>query len=209
MSWEKIEEFKKKMLELGTTQKKVDSALAKMKEGPDKDRLLKLRKESRGIFSDYIQPAWEKIVSLVGNDAVGITSDAKPTVKAAPLPAKTQEFVNTLLTTPVAKASPLKGYDIGVGSDGTLGILPLLPIAAVLAATAGVGYVAKAVYTEQKILNDPSLTAAQKGELLKSSSPAASLTALGDVTGNISKAVMAGALVFALIKFLPMMQKKG
>jgi hypothetical protein len=208
MSWEKIEEFKTKMKELQNTQTKVDAALSKMSAGPAKDRLLKLKAESRGIFSDYIMPAWKKITDLIGNDAVAQTSTAKPTT-ALNLSPTTQTFVNNLLTTPVVKASPLKGYDLGYHEDGSLGILPLLPIAAVLAATAGVGYVAKAIYTEQKILNDPALTATQKTELLKSTGAASSLSSISEITGNASKILFLGAGLYALIKVLPMLKKRA
>lgn len=208
MSWEKIEEFKTKMKDLQTTQTKVDAALAKMKAGPEKDRLLKLKAQSRGIFSDYILPAWKKISDLIGNDAVGTTSTAKPTT-ALNLSPTTQSFVNNLLTTPVAKASPLKGYELGYHNDGSLGILPLLPIAAVLAATAGVGYVAKAIYTEQKILNDPALTASQKTELLKSTGAASSLSSISEITSNASMMLFVGAGLYALIKIAPMLSKKA
>ncbi|MEO5348870.1 MAG: hypothetical protein H7836_04415 [Magnetococcus sp. YQC-3] len=165
MSWEKIEELKKKIKELTDTQSKVDKALAKMPAGKDKDRLLAMKKESRGIFEEYIVPGWKKIQSLIGNVDAAFSG----------------EF----------------------GDSNTMGILPLLPIAAVLAASTALGYVAKSIYTEQKILNDPALTAAQKAELLKQTSPAATLSSVADVTSNLSKVAFIVGGLFVAIKFGP------
>ena len=136
-----------------------------MPPGKDRDRLLKMKAESRGIFDEYTLPAWKKIQSLIGNVDAAFSG----------------EFADS----------------------NTMGILPLLPIAAVLAASTALTYVAKSLYTEQKILNDPALTAFQKAELLKSSSPAATLSSVADVTSNLSKVAFIVGGIFIAVKFGP------
>jgi hypothetical protein len=118
----RITEFTSKVNQLLNLQKRVDEGLKKMPEGPDKQRLMNLRQESRGIFTKYVLPAWERIRSFVGNTFSG----------------------------------------------EELGVVPLIPIAAVVAATAALGYVGNLIVKEQRILNDPSFTAAQKTQILTS-----------------------------------------
>lgn len=85
--------------------------------------------------------------------------------------------------------------------SNTLGVLPLIPIAAVMSATALLGYVAKSFYTESSILNDPAFTAAQKADLLKSTSTTGGLTAVADVSSNLAKMAFLGAGLFILVKY--------
>lgn len=60
------EEAKKKLNELITVQKTVDAKIAKMPYGPARTKLMLQRDESRGFFSSYVMPAWEKISSYFG-----------------------------------------------------------------------------------------------------------------------------------------------
>lgn len=64
----KINEFRTAIASLFETQKKVDEALETLPEGPDKERLLAQRAESRGIFSEYILPAWNQFQEWIGGE---------------------------------------------------------------------------------------------------------------------------------------------
>ena len=56
-----LQEFEDKMDRLLKTQKEVDQAIATLPENsPARARLEAKRRESRGVFSEYILPAWEK-----------------------------------------------------------------------------------------------------------------------------------------------------
>lgn len=134
-----IAQAKQKMQELIDSQAKVDAGIAKMPEGPDKERLKKLRDENRGFFSSTILPAWKKLQSILSED---------------PAPPKPGEKVWYNPTTWFA------------GDNNQLGLLPLIPIAAVVAATALLGYVANSIVVEQRILSDSSFTSAQKASIL-------------------------------------------
>lgn len=64
----KIKEFEEMMNKLLVAQKQVDEGIESMPEGPEKQRLAKLRDENRGAFSTYILPAWEQFRQWAGID---------------------------------------------------------------------------------------------------------------------------------------------
>lgn len=150
----KIEQFKAKMAELTSVQKKVDAGLARMPSGPAKDKLLKLRSESRGFFSNYILPAWNKVKDVAS----------------------------------------------GAFGEEDMGAIPLVGwAAAAIAATAGLGYVGKSLYTEYQILNDPSFTAAQKAQLLGGGGIQGITSALGQAKTLVIVAVI-GLIAWQVMK---------
>jgi hypothetical protein len=118
----KVTEFTSKIKELLSLQKRVDEGLKRMPDSPEKRRLMKMREESRSIFTTYVLPAWEKIKGYIGNTFSG----------------------------------------------EEMGVIPLIPFAVAASATAALGYVTNLIIKEQRILNDPSFTAAQKTQLLSS-----------------------------------------
>ena len=144
----KIKSATSKVEELLSVQKKVDTGLSKMKAGPDKTRLMRLREENRGYFTSYILPIYQRIKNYLSSS---------------------------------------------MGNDEAMGLLPLIPFAIAAAATASVGYVAKNVYSEYKILNDPAFTAAQKTEILGGGG----LKALSNLAGSAKTVVIVGVLGFA------------
>jgi hypothetical protein len=156
----RIMEFSSKISELTSLQRRVDAGLNRMPEGPEKQRLMKLREESRGIFTRYILPAWEQIKSFVGNT--------------------------------------FSGEDMG--------ILPLIPIAAVAAATAALGYVGNSIIKEQRILSDPSFTAAQKTQLLTSSGIASTVS---QGLSSVKNIVIIGAIGFIGWQIFKMTRKES
>lgn len=64
----KVDEFRTSMAKLFDTQNKVDEAIESMPEGPDKERLMSKRAESRGIFSQYVVPAWNQFQQWIGGE---------------------------------------------------------------------------------------------------------------------------------------------
>jgi len=150
-----VTEAGQKIAELTSVQKQVDIGLQNMPAGPDKDRLLKMREESRGIFSKYILPAWNKIKDMVGSGFAGIHEDEE------------------------------------------MGVIPLIPIAAVAAATAMLGYVGNSILIERRILNDPSFTAAQKAQILSGGG----LKSLVGLTGNIKTLAIVAVIGFAAFQY--------
>lgn len=154
-----ISEFTNKIKELMNVQKKVDAGLANMPSGPEKDRLLKLKEESRGIFSKYILPAYNTVKNYLGN--------------------------------------AMSGDDMG--------FLPLIPIAAVAGATAALGYVTKSLYTEYKILNDPSFSAAQKTAILS----AGGLSSISGAIGNTKNLLIVLGIGFVLFQVWKMKKESA
>ena len=150
----KVAEASRKFSELTSLQNKVDKGLKNMPEGPDKERLLALRDENRGFFSNYVLPAWNKLKSMVGD-----------------------------------------GF---MGSSSGMGIIPLLPIAAVAAATALLGYVGNSIVKEQRILNDPSFTSAQKTSILTSGG----ISAFSGMTKNLTGLVLVIGGIFGTLFYI-------
>jgi hypothetical protein len=159
----KIAEAKKKMQELVDVQIKVDAGIARMPEGPDKERLKKLRDENRGFFSNIILPAWRKMQTILSED----TTPPKPGEKV---------WYN-----------PSTWF---AGCENGMGLLPLIPIAAVVSATALLGYVINSIVVENRILSDPAFTSAQKTSLLQSGG----LTKIADVLGQTKWLALLGAV---------------
>lgn len=158
----KIAQAKQKMQELVDAQSKVDLGISRMPEGPDKERLKKLRDENRGFFSSYVLPAWKKMQSILSQD----TSPPRPGDKVWYNP-----------TTWFA------------GNDNGLGLVPLIPVAAVVAATAFLSYVVNTIVVENRILSDPSFTAAQKTSLLQTSG----FSKIADTLGQAKWILLLGA----------------
>lgn len=167
----KVGEAKTKMQELIDNQAKVDAGIAKMQDGPDKTRLIALRDESRGVFSNYVLPAWKKMQAALSEDTA----------------------------TPKAGDSTWYNPTTWFGSmpPHGMGALPLIPIAAVAAATAMLLYVGNLILKEQLILRDPAFTAAQKASVLNSNS----ISSIGDAVGNMKYVLLIGAGLYALMMF--------
>jgi hypothetical protein len=167
------------MNDLFATQKKVDVAIEKMPPGPDQERLKKARDANRGFFSSYVLPAWEKIKSYVS----GETSTA---------PGISGEF------------------DFGEAyfgtSDEALGILPLIPIAAILAAGAVITYATTNYLAEKKILEDPALSASQKTQLLGQRGLTSALTGISSNLNQIL--LLAGLGIGGYLLFTILQAKK-
>lgn len=62
----KINQFRTAMNNLFETQKKVDEAIESLPDGPDKERLLAKKAQSRGSFAANILPAWQKFQEWIG-----------------------------------------------------------------------------------------------------------------------------------------------
>lgn len=158
-----VTEARLKINELTSLQKRVDEGLRNMPEGPEKQRLLKIRDESRGVFSKYILPAWNRIKDMVG----GAFGD--------------------------------------IDHDEAMGIIPLIPIAAVTAATAMLGYVGNSILMERRILNDPSFTAAQKTQLLSSGG----LQSLVGLTSNIKTLAILAVVGYVAFRYFASRQRNA
>lgn len=158
-----IAEAKTKMQELINAQAKVDKGIEAMPEGPEKARLKKLRDDNRGVFSEYVLPAWKKLQNLLSEDT------SVPSAGGSTWYNPTTWF---------------SGYD----EPDTLGLIPLIPVAAVLAATALVGYVGNSIVVENRILSDPHFSAAQKTSLLQNSA----LSNLSSVFGQAKWVLLLG-----------------
>ena len=78
----KYEEAKKKYAELISLQKQVDAKISSLPLGPERTRLEKERDESRGFFTKYVIPAWQKLSSYFGSDSERKTLGAVPLVVA-------------------------------------------------------------------------------------------------------------------------------
>ena len=69
--WDKLvknfDESKAKLNSLVILQSQVDAKIAAMPAGAAKTALMAQREESRGFFSKYVMPAWEKISSYFGS----------------------------------------------------------------------------------------------------------------------------------------------
>lgn len=161
MSIEIIQSVRKKMDELVTLQAEVDKKVAAMPAGPAKTKLQAQIKESRGFFQNTIVPLWKKMQEALGESTV----------------------------TPTAQNKSV-WYKPWTWFSG-FGAIPLIPVAAVTAATALASYIANAIITERKILSDPSLSAQEKALLLQSASP---LSATANFFGQLKWVMLIGLL---------------
>lgn len=101
-----------------------------------------------------------------------------------------------------ATAAPMAG-DEAEELDAAFGVLPLIPIAVITSSTAIISYIGSSLYSEYKILNDPTLTAAQKTQLIQSKSLASTLSSVGSVLGEakwLAIAAIAGFIAFQYMK---------
>ena len=166
----KIVEAKEKVQELINIQSRVDAGIARMPEGADKERLKKMRDDNRGFFSNTIVPAWKKLQSILSED----TELPKPGEKV---------WYN-----------PMTWF---AGNDNGLGLVPLVPVAAVVAATAVLGFVVNSIVVENRILSDPSFTSAQKTTLLQTGGISKITEAIGQTKWIVLLAALgAGAYLF-------------
>ena len=159
-----ISQAKTKMQDLINAQDKVDKGIDAMPEGPEKTRLKKLRDDNRGFFSSTILPAWKKLQTLLNEET------------DPPKPGESTWY------------NPTTWFS----GDDTMGLIPLIPVAAVLAATAFVGYVGNSIVVENRILSDPSFTAAQKTSLLQSSGLSSLTNAFGQAKWVLLLGVIGG-----------------
>lgn len=192
----KITEVSRQIEELLGLQSQVDKALAKMPEGADKARLMALRAESRGIFSQYIAPAWEKIKLALSSDEVqGNMSGLQISANG--------DF-GTYTKNPGQYEKEFDHY-----YSENMGFIPLVAggavAAALVAALAVAGYVANAIITERQIMNDPALTTKEKAALVAGQSLAGSVS---NIMGSLKWALIIAGLGFIGYKAMPYVMPK-
>lgn len=143
-----VSDARKKFSELTDVQKKVDEGLKNMPEGPEKQRLLKIRNESRGVFSKYILPAYNKLKNMLGSGFAGEEMGILPLVPIAAAAAATamlgyvgnsiimeRRILNDPSFTAAQKAQMLSGGGLKslVGVTGNLKTIAIVGVLAFLA----------------------------------------------------------------------------
>jgi len=158
----KFEEAKRATEKLQATQAQVDTMLERMRALPEhRDLFLKLdaaKNDSRGFFSEYVQPAWQKII----------------------------DAYDYVMGNPEAQAMGFPPLMIA----GVAGAAALIALCIAYASTAN-----EAWEREQAILNDPSIPADLKRQLLSGQG-------ISGILSNTKALVLVGAGSIAVLMIL-------
>jgi hypothetical protein len=169
-----LAEFVEYMGKLSSIQKAVDAGVAKISDPVKKKQMQQKVAESRGIFTNYILPAWNKILPYLPEAIKSVSP--KPTAMG-------------LL--PLAIPAVIAGIPTAT----------ILTIGGILSATGAVGYAIAQYNSEMKFLSDPSIPASVKEKYLGTTG--STLSNISNITRNITLIAglgIAGYVAFMIMK---------